>query len=83
MPCKCYLPPYTTEDPDLCEVLGGECVRLNEIRPHFEQEPISSPGQGCGCPPPVQRRMEIPFELCPDFEEWLGNRYIWELSDDD
>jgi hypothetical protein len=83
--------PAVQWDRQICESVGGTCL------PEILEGGYSYPSGGAerqagaksgpvfptstGCPPPIQRHMEIPFELCPDYELWLENRYIWELSE--
>lgn len=100
MTCKCYLPPYTTDSPEICEAVGGQCVGLNEIWPQFPSNGVSCPSEGQeyprrsspspsssagvvrDCRTPIQRVMQVPFELCPEHDELLDDIYVWEDDDD-
>lgn len=86
--CRC-LPPAVFIDKEICEAIEGMCIP--ELGSTLPQVPPTSIEVGPGCPPatpyrtgpnaecdPVQRFMQIPFELCPDFERWQENRYVWE-----
>jgi hypothetical protein len=89
--CSCMFPAVQW-DREICESVGGTCLpeeflgatsvpgRVTQGTPAPEcppRTPYREAPTSCDRPP-VQRVMHIPFELCPDYEEWVSNRYVWE-----